>query len=53
MEQTGRNVVFYRDGRTATVSVRKTPGKQQYALSTNGKPDASLSEIWFDSTAVA
>jgi predicted membrane-bound spermidine synthase len=53
VEQTGRNVVFYRDGRTATVSVRKTPGKQQYALSTNGKPDASLSEIWFDSTAVA
>ena len=53
VEHTGRNVVFYRDGRTATVSVRKTPGKQQYALSTNGKPDASLSEIWFDSTAVA
>ena len=53
VEHTGRNVVFYRDGRTATVSVRKTPGKQQYSLSTNGKPDASLSEIWFDSTAVA
>ncbi|MDP1890206.1 MAG: fused MFS/spermidine synthase [Gemmatimonadaceae bacterium] len=53
VEQTGRNVVFYRDGRTATVSVRKTPGRQQYALSTNGKPDASLSEIWFDTTAVA
>lgn len=53
VDHTGRHVVFYRDGRTATVSVRKTPGKQEYALSTNGKPDASLSEIWFDSTAVA
>jgi predicted membrane-bound spermidine synthase len=41
-----RNVVFYRDGRTATVSVRKADDGS-YSLATNGKPDASLSPIWF------
>jgi predicted membrane-bound spermidine synthase len=46
-----RHVIYYQDGRTATVSVRQTPGKQEYALSTNGKPDASLSSVWFDSAA--
>jgi len=46
-----RSVIFYKDGRTATVSVRKTPDKNEYALSTNGKPDASLSAIWFDTAA--
>ena len=40
-----RSVVFYSDGRTASVAVRETaPG--QYTLSTNGKPDASLGEEW-------
>ncbi len=53
IDRSGHEVVFYRDGRTATVSVRQTPGKQDYSLATNGKPDASLSEIWFDSTANA
>jgi len=46
-----RHVIFYTDGRTATVSVRKSPGKNEYALSTNGKPDASLSGVWFDTAA--
>jgi spermidine synthase len=41
-----RNVVFYKDGRTATVSVRKAEDGS-YSLATNGKPDASLSPIWF------
>jgi predicted membrane-bound spermidine synthase len=41
-----RNVVFYRDGRTATVSVRKADDGS-YSLATNGKPDASLSPTWF------
>jgi hypothetical protein len=50
IERGTRNVIFYKDGRTATVSVRQTPGEREYALSTNGKPDASLSPIWFDST---
>ncbi|MFI5310755.1 MAG: spermidine synthase [Gemmatimonadales bacterium] len=42
-----RNVVFYRDGRTATVSVRKSDDGS-YSLATNGKPDASLSATWFE-----
>jgi spermidine synthase len=41
------NVVFYRDGRTATVSVRKAEDGG-YSLATNGKPDASLSPTWFE-----
>jgi spermidine synthase len=40
------DVVFYKDGRTATVSVRKAEDGG-YSLATNGKPDASLSPIWF------
>jgi spermidine synthase len=40
-----RVLAFYRDGRTATVSVRgDTDGG--YSLATNGKPDASLTEEW-------
>ncbi|MFI5311238.1 MAG: spermidine synthase [Gemmatimonadales bacterium] len=42
-----RSIVFYRDGRTATVSVRKAEDGG-YSLATNGKPDASLSPIWFE-----
>ena len=41
-----RNVVFYRDGRTATVSVRKG-SDGGYSLATNGKPDASITPLWF------
>ena len=38
-------IPFYRDGRTATVSVRKM--KSGFlTLSTNGKPDASMDEFW-------
>ncbi len=44
-------IVFYRDGRTATVSVRKG-NDGSYSISTNGKPDASLSPRWFDTTDV-
>ncbi|MFI5231846.1 MAG: fused MFS/spermidine synthase [Gemmatimonadales bacterium] len=43
----GRNIVFYRDGRTATVSVSKAEDGG-YSLATNGKPDASLSPTWFE-----
>jgi predicted membrane-bound spermidine synthase len=42
-----RNVVFYKDGRTATVSVSKAEDGG-YSLATNGKPDASLSPTWFE-----
>jgi len=47
-------VQFYKDGRTATVSVRKGDDGG-YSLATNGKPDASLTPTWFstDSTAAA
>ena len=41
-----RSIVFYKDGRTATVSVRKGDDGN-YSLATNGKPDASLSPTWF------
>lgn len=37
------DIVFYQDGRTATVSVAITPASKLVVLSTNGKPDASLS----------
>jgi len=38
-------ILFYRDGRTATVTAdRKPPGV--LTLSTNGKPDATLTELW-------
>jgi spermidine synthase len=43
-----RDVVFYKDGRTATVSVVKAEDGG-YSLATNGKPDASLSPRWFQS----
>jgi spermidine synthase len=42
--QTG--LVFYEDGRTASVSVRKS-GDGSRSIATNGKPDASLSATWF------
>ncbi|MEX2178901.1 MAG: fused MFS/spermidine synthase, partial [Gemmatimonadaceae bacterium] len=39
---------FYKDGRTATVSMRR--GLDGYTtLATNGKPDASLEQAWMDS----
>lgn len=41
-----QGIVFYRDGRTATVSVRHSDDGS-YSIATNGKPDASLSAGWF------
>ena len=35
-------MLFYTDGRTATVSVRRMRGTAALTLATNGKPDASL-----------
>ena len=43
-----RDVIFYRDGRTATVSVRRQP-TGALTLSTNGKPDGSLGPEWLSS----
>ena len=42
-------MMFYRDGRTATVSSFKVASTQQLTLATNGKPDASLGREWFRS----
>jgi predicted membrane-bound spermidine synthase len=41
------DVLFYRDGRTATVSGIRVQSSGQLSLATNGKPDASLSTAWF------
>ncbi|MEO7457858.1 MAG: fused MFS/spermidine synthase [Gemmatimonadaceae bacterium] len=41
------DVVFYADGRTATVSVRRITMSGGLSLATNGKPDASLGPEWF------
>ncbi len=45
-----RPVEFYRDGRTATVSVRRDGGGT-LSLATNGKPDASLTPEWLSEPA--
>jgi spermidine synthase len=42
-----RDVLFYRDGRTATVSAAKFKSTGVISLATNGKPDASLPPVWF------
>ena len=39
-------MLFYRDGRTATVSVKQVSEGSSIVLSTNGKPDASMSPLW-------
>ncbi|MDB4912788.1 MAG: Spermine synthase [Gemmatimonadetes bacterium] len=40
-------MAFYKDGRTATVSVRRISASHGFSLATNGKPDASLGPEWF------
>jgi spermidine synthase len=43
----GREMIFYRDGRTATVAVgRQIPDSFTW-IATNGKPDASVDKAWF------
>ncbi|MBX7119519.1 MAG: hypothetical protein K1X31_11015 [Gemmatimonadaceae bacterium] len=49
-ERGQREVAFYADGRTASVSVRMG-SDSAYSLATNGKPDASISKVWFDPPA--
>jgi len=38
---------YYRDGRTATIAVSRSPWRGDLTLSSNGKPDASLAPEWF------
>lgn len=45
-ERGSRTILFYEDGRTASVSVR-LGSDSGYSLATNGKPDASISAYWF------
>ncbi|HYC50758.1 MAG TPA: fused MFS/spermidine synthase [Gemmatimonadaceae bacterium] len=45
----GYEFPFYKDGRTATVSVRRSVDGF-VTLSTNGKPDASMEREWMDTT---
>ena len=42
-----RDMLFYRDGRTATVTVSRTKPAGWITLATNGKPDASLQPTWY------
>jgi spermidine synthase len=42
-----REMKFYRDGRTATVTAARFNGTGVLSLATNGKPDASLSTDWY------
>jgi spermidine synthase len=42
-----RELRFYRDGRTATVSAVRYASTGAISLATNGKPDASLPLVWF------
>jgi hypothetical protein len=42
-----RQMQFYRDGRTATVSVSRLRPSGLISRATNGKPDASLNPAWY------
>ena len=41
-----RKIIFYRDGRTATVSVGQSRADGFSWIATNGKPDASVERAW-------
>lgn len=47
------DVLFYRDGRTATVAAYRHVRAHSVSLATNGKPDASLSREWFEAPSPA
>lgn len=47
----GWPVLYYRDGRTTSVSVRRVPSTGILTLLTNGKPDASIVPTWLESKA--
>jgi predicted membrane-bound spermidine synthase len=42
-----RDMTFYQDGRTATVTAALSKPSGYISLATNGKPDASLTPTWF------
>lgn len=47
MDAKHRDMKFYQDGRTATVTVSRLTPSGMISLATNGKPDASLPPPWF------
>jgi predicted membrane-bound spermidine synthase len=46
-EKGSRSIVYYKDGRTATVTVGQVNRDKSLFISTNGKPDASLDTLWY------
>ena len=47
IEEDARDILFHSDGRTATVHATRFRANGIRVLSTNGKPDGSLSPTWF------
>jgi spermidine synthase len=45
------SVIYYRDGRTASVSARRQKEVGHVSIATNGKPDASLRTMWLQPPA--
>ncbi len=43
-----RSILYYKDGRTATVTVGQSNRDKSLFISTNGKPDASLDTLWYN-----
>ena len=39
-------IIYYKDGRTASVSARRQKDRGHLSIATNGKPDASLRAVW-------
>jgi predicted membrane-bound spermidine synthase len=46
-----REVLYYRDGRTATVSTERIVQTGEVFIATNGKSDGALSSYWFEPCA--
>jgi len=42
------DILYYKDGRTATVSAEKINATGEFFIATNGKSDGALSSYWFD-----
>ena len=46
-ERGSREILYYRDGRTATVSAERITSNGEVFIATNGKSDGALSAYWF------
>jgi spermidine synthase len=45
-DTTGQEILYYADGRTSTVGVHRIENEGLVVLTSNGKPDASLTDRW-------